>query len=99
MTLNEKTYYVYLLASRRNGTLYVGVTNNLSRRVWEHKEGNVEGFTKEYGVKLLVYYESYPAVRDAIQREKNMKKWPRRWKIDLIRSMNPEWRDLYEELA
>ena len=99
MTLNERTYYVYLLASRRNGTLYVGVTNNLSRRVWEHKEGVIDGFTKEYDVKLLVYYESYPDVRDAIQREKNIKKWPRRWKIDLIRSMNPDWRDLYEELA
>ena len=99
MTLNEKTYWVYLLASRRNGTLYIGVTNNLSRRVWEHKEGAVKGFTQEYGVKLLVYYESYPDVRDAIQREKNIKKWPRRWKIDLIQSMNPEWRDLYEELA
>ena len=99
MTLNEKTYYVYLLASRRNGTLYVGVTNNLPRRVWEHKEGVIEGFTKQYGVKHLVYYETYPDVRDAIQREKNMKKWPRRWKLDLIRSVNPDWRDLYEDFA
>ena len=99
MTLNEKTFWVYLLASRRNGTLYIGVTGNLSRRVWEHREGMIEGFTKQYGVKLLVYYESYRDVRDAIQREKNIKKWPRRWKIDLICSMNPEWRDLYEELA
>ena len=99
MTIDERTYWVYILASRRNGTLYCGVTNNLSRRVWEHKEGIVDGFTKEYGVKLLVYYESYRYVHDALQREKNIKKWPRRWKIDLIRSMNPEWRDLYEELA
>ena len=90
MTLFEKTYWVYILASRRNGTLYVGVTNNLSRRVWEHKEAIVKGFTKEYGVKFLVYYESYPDVRDAIQREKNIKKWPRRWKLDLIEGMNPE---------
>ena len=99
VTIDEKTYWFYILAGRRNGTLYCGVTNNLSRRVWEHKEGIADGFTKEYGVKLLVYYESYRYVHDAIQREKNIKKWPRRWKIDLVRSMNPEWRDLYEELA
>ena len=95
----EKTYWVYILASRRNGTLYVGVTNNLSWRVWEHKEGIVEGFTQQYGIKLLVYYEAYPDVRDAIQREKNIKKWPRRWKLALIERMNPEWRDLYADLA
>ena len=99
MTLNEKAYWVYILASKRNGTLYIGVTNNLSRRVWEHKEDVVEGFTKQYYVKLLVYYERYPDVRHAIQREKNIKKWSRAWKIDLIRSMNPEWRDLYDDLA
>jgi putative endonuclease len=99
MTLFEKTYWVYILASQRNGTLYVGVTNSLSRRVWEHKEATTKGFTKEYAVKLLVYYESYSDVRDAIQREKNIKKWPRRWKLDLIEGMNPEWRDLYADLA
>ena len=91
--------YVYLMASRRNGTLYVGVTDNLARRAWEHREGIVAGFTKQYGVKLLVYYESHPGVRDAIQREKNIKHWPRRWKLDLIERGNPEWRDVYEALA
>lgn len=99
MALFEKTYWVYILASRRNGTLYVGITNNLSRRTWEHREGIIKGFTKQYGVKLLVYYESYRDVRDAIQREKNIKHWPRRWNLDLIERMNPEWRDLYEKLA
>ena len=99
MPLFERTYWVYILASRRNGTLYVGLTNNLARRAWEHREGVVAGFTKQYGVKLLVYYESYPDVRDAIQREKNIKHWPRRWKLALIERGNPEWRDLYEELA
>jgi putative endonuclease len=95
----ERTYWVYILASGRNGTLYVGVTNNLSRRVWEHREGRGGEFTSRYGVKLLVYYETFPDVRNAIQREKNIKKWPRRWKLDLIETLNREWRDLYEELA
>lgn len=99
MMPNVKTYWVYILASVRNGTLYVGVTNNLARRVWEHREGLVDGFTKRYGVKLLIFYESYPDVRDAIQREKNIKKWPRSWKLDLIEAANPDWRDLYEDLA
>ena len=90
---------MYVLASQRNGTLYIGVTNNLSRRIWEHREGAVQSFTGMYDVKMLVHYESYPDVRDAIQREKNIKKWPRRWKLDLIERSNPEWRDLYADLA
>ncbi len=84
------------MASQRNGTLYVGVTGNLSQRIWEHKEGVYEGFTKKYGVKILVWYEHFDYVFDAIQREKNIKKWPRQWKLNLVESINPEWRDLYE---
>ena len=94
----ERTYYVYILASRPNGTLYTGVTNNLGRRVFEHREGLVEGFTKRYGVKLLVYFEEFPTAADAIHREKRIKKYPRNWKINLIRERNPDWLDLTEGL-
>ncbi|MFZ5790472.1 MAG: GIY-YIG nuclease family protein [Pseudomonadota bacterium] len=92
-------YYVYILASRRNGTLYVGVTNDLVRRVYEHREGATEGFTTRYDVKALVHFEQFDDPRLAIQREKNIKKWPRAWKIDLIEKSNPAWRDLYDEIA
>ena len=92
-------FWIYILASRRGGTLYVGVTNNLIRRVFEHREGLVPGFTKRYGVKMLVYYERHDAAAAAIQREKNIKHWPREWKIDLILSINPDWKDLYEEVT
>lgn len=91
-------YYTYILASKRNGTFYTGVTNNLSRRVFEHKEVIVGGFTTKYGVKNLVYYEIYEDVRDAISREKLIKKWRRQIKISAIESINPEWKDLYFEL-
>jgi putative endonuclease len=94
----ERTYYVYLLASRRNGTLYVGVTNDLVRRVWEHKQGLIDGFTKKYAVKLLVWYEETPSIEAAIQREKQIKKWNRAWKLELIEKRNPNWQDLYEDL-
>ncbi len=87
---------VYIMASKRNGTLYTGVTSDLSGRVWEHREGVMEGFTKRYGVKMLVWYEAFDDIRDAIQREKTIKKYPRAWKINLIEGMNPDWRDLYE---
>lgn len=90
---------MYILASKRNGTLYIGVTNNLIRRVWEHKEGTVEGFTKEYGVVMLVYYEEIQDIREAILREKRLKRWKREWKIKLIEGMNPEWKDLYLEIV
>ncbi len=90
---------VYILASRRNGTLYVGVTSNLPRRVWEHKHDLVAGFTRRYRVHLLVWYEAHASMSAAIQREKAIKKWKRRWKIELIERLNPEWRDLYEDLA
>jgi putative endonuclease len=94
-----RSYYVYIMASRRNGTLYIGVTNDLARRVFEHKEGVLPGFTKRYGVKLLVHVETTDDIRAAIQREKNLKKWPRAWKIALIERDNPDWRDLYGDLV
>ena len=91
--------YVYILASQRNGTLYIGVTNDLVRRVYEHKEGPVDGFTKRHGVKTLVYFESHDRVEQAIQREKTLKHWVRDWKIALIERDNPHWEDLYERLC
>lgn len=94
-----KQYYVYILASKKNGTLYIGVTNNLARRVYEHKEGLIEGFTKKYNVKRLVYYEITYDINEAIKREKALKKWLRKWKIELIEKMNPEWKDLYNEIT
>jgi putative endonuclease len=95
----EKTYYVYILASRRNGTLYIGVTSDLRRRVWEHREGLIPGFTKAHGVKHLVYYEMFGDVYDAIHRESRLKKYKREWKINLIQERNVEWNDLFETLA
>jgi putative endonuclease len=93
------SFWVYILASRPGGTLYVGVTNDLVRRVFEHRNGMVPGFTKRYGVKQLVYFEEHSTAGAAIQREKNIKHWSREWKIDLIVSMNPGWRDLYDEIV
>lgn len=93
----ERRFFVYILASRPWGTLCIGVTNNLLRRVFEHKVGLVEGFTKTYGVKNLVYFEEWATVADAIHREKRLKKWPRIWKITLIRTNNPDWNDLAAE--
>ncbi|WP_407186284.1 GIY-YIG nuclease family protein [Bradyrhizobium centrosematis] len=93
------TYWVYILASKPGGTLYIGVTNNLVRRVYEHREGLADGFTKRYGVKTLVYFEAHDTIVAALQREKNMKHWPREWKIDLIVKSNPMWQDLYDEVA
>jgi putative endonuclease len=90
---------VYILANRRNGTLYVGVTSRPAQRVWEHREEILEGFTKRYGVKILVYYEMHETMEAAIRREKQIKEWKRGWKIQLIQSKNPEWRDLYKELG
>jgi len=92
-------YWVYILASAPGGTLYVGVTNDLIRRTYEHREGQVEGFTRKYGIKRLVYFESYDTALAAIQREKNIKHWPREWKIDLIVRDNPNWNDLYDEIV
>jgi len=91
--------FVYMLASRRNGTLYTGTTSDIVRRVYEHKQGVVAGFTKRYGVKTLVYFEAYDDPERAIQREKTLKRWRRSWKIALIEQQNPEWQDLYDEIA
>jgi putative endonuclease len=93
-----KLYYVYILASRPGGALYVGVTNDLPRRVWEHKTRRGSEHTSRYKIDRLVYYESYPSVTGAIQRETSIKRWPRAWRTNLILGMNPTWRDLYEEL-
>ena len=94
-----KQYYVYILASRKNGVLYIGITNDLRRRVFEHKNNLIAGFTKKYNVNKLVYFELINQPMDAINREKRMKKWKRQWKIELIESLNPEWKDLYFELT
>ena len=95
----NKIYFVYILASQKNGTLYIGVTNNLSRRVWEHKEKMVPGFTRKHNVDRLVYSEEYEEVDEAIRREKQLKKWNRVWKIELIEEANPRWEDLYFDLS
>ena len=92
------TYYVYITASKRNGTLYVGVTNDLIQRVYQHKEGLIEGFTKKYDVHRLVHFEMFEDARLAIQREKTLKRWSRAWKIELIEKDNPQWRDLYLDI-
>ena len=94
-----KQYYVYILASKRNGTLYIGVTNNLLKRVDEHKNKLIDGFTKKYNVHNLVYYEQYNDISCAITREKQMKKWKRKYKLELIEKSNPDWIDLYKDLT
>jgi len=92
------TYFVYLMASQKNGTLYVGVTNDLVRRVFEHKNDLVEGFTRRYGVHTLVWFESTSSIEAAIQREKQLKNWKREWKVGLIEQLNPDWNELYDGL-
>ncbi len=92
------SFYVYILASRRNGTLYIGMTDNLAQRVWMHRVGALAGFTKKYGVKMLVWYEQHETRESAFMRERQLKKWNRAWKLDLIERTNPTWRDLYEDL-
>jgi putative endonuclease len=91
-------YYVYILASKKNGTLYIGVTNDLIKRVYEHKNNLLKGFTEKYSVHQLVYYEQYQNINDAILREKRLKKWNRKWKIELIEADNPDWDDLYHHI-
>ena len=93
------SFYVYIPASQRNGTLYVGVTDDLARRAWEHRAGLVEGFTKQYGLRRLVFAEHYDDMRAARQRERNMKHWRRSWKVRLILGQNPGWADLYDQLS
>ena len=90
---------VYLLASRRNGTLYVGVTSNLAQRIHQHREGAIAGFTRDYGVKILVWWERHETMESAILREKRIKKWNRAWKLELIEQHNPDWRDLAEDFG
>lgn len=92
-------YYVYILASKRNGTLYIGVTNDLVRRIYEHKHNLVEGFTKRHNVHELVYYEQGEDIYEAISREKQLKAWQRKWKIELIEKSNPQWKDLFKEFS
>ena len=95
----DKTFYVYMLASARNGTLYLGVTSDLTKRTWQHKEELVERFTKKYAIKQLVWFEQHTDALSAITREKQLKKWERAWKINLIRKENPLWPDLYLNFA
>ena len=94
----EKQPAVYILANKRNGTLYVGVTSDLVKRVWQHKNSLVEGFTKRYGIHQLVWYELHGTLESAIQREKRLKEWKRAWKLNLIENMKPEWKDLYHNV-
>ena len=95
----EKLSYVYCLASKQKGTLYIGVTSDLIKRVYEHKNKLVDGFTKKYNVSQLVYYEEYSNIMDSIEREKQLKSWKRQWKLKLIEEFNPNWKDLYQDIA
>ena len=95
----EKRGYVYLMASKRNGTLYLGVTSDLARRVSQHRKGEIDGFTKKYGCKTLVWYAVFDRIDDAIRREKQMKEWRRAWKLRAIEEMNPGWDDLFESIC
>jgi len=96
--MTEKLPCVYILANKRNGTLYTGVTSNLIKRIWEHKNNVVEGFTKKYGIHTLVWYEIHETMETAIAKEKAIKEWCRKWKLELIEKNNPQWKDLYDEL-
>ena len=99
MLLRMKPGYVYIMASARNGTLYIGVTSDLAKRAWEHRNELVDGFTRKHGCKLLVWYAAFDDLQDARARELQMKKWKRLWKLSEIERMNPHWRDLYDELV
>ena len=92
------TYFVYILASKRNGTLYVGITSDLIKRVYQHKNNEIEGFTKRYRIHELIYFEATTDIRSALEREKQLKKWNRSWKVKLIEQSNPEWKDLFLDL-
>ncbi|AEP09728.1 GIY-YIG nuclease family protein [Micavibrio aeruginosavorus] len=95
----EKKFWVYMLASKEYGTLYIGVTSDLKKRIWEHKSKVAEGFTEKYDVQNLVWFEEHQNAESAITREKQMKEWKREWKLNRIKDMNPEWRDLYEDIC
>jgi len=94
-----KDYYIYILTNKKNGTLYIGVTNNLTRRIYEHRNGTIKGFTKKYNLNKLVYFEQLNDISFAILREKRLKKWNREWKVQLIEKINPEWKDLSENFS
>jgi putative endonuclease len=96
--MHEKICHTYILASQRNGTLYVGVTSDLVKRIYEHKSKSIEGFTSKYNVTMLVHFEEFNDISLAIQREKRLKEWPRKWKLNLIERENPDWKDLYEQI-
>ena len=96
--ISRMTGYVYIVTNHKHGTLYIGVTSDLERRIYEHREAQTPGFAAKYGCRQLVWYEQHFDISDAIQREKSLKRWYRQWKIDLVESFNPEWRDLYHEL-
>ncbi len=91
-------YFVYILSNKKRGTIYIGVTNNLKRRLYEHKNGLIGGFTKKYNIKTLVYFETTASIQSAIAREKKLKKWNRAWKINLIEKVNPEWKNLFDDI-
>ncbi len=93
-----KQGWAYIVTNKRNGTLYIGASSNLSQRIWQHREGIIEGFTKKYGLKMLVWYQHFDDLQDARRREVQMKEWQRAWKIELIEAANPDWHDLYFEL-
>ena len=93
------SFWVYILASRRNGTLYIGMTDDLVRRAWEHRTGTIPGFTRKYGIKMLVWFEQHETRESALQRERQLKKWNRSWKLQLIERFNPSWKDLADELT
>ena len=93
------SFWVYILASRRNGTLYIGMTDDLVRRAWENRTGAVRGFTRQYGIKMLVWFEQHETRESALQRERRLKKWNRAWKLQLIERFNPSWKDLADELT
>ena len=95
----RRHYFVYIMASGRNGTLYVGITNDIVKRAWEHKNDIIEGFTKKYAVHTLVYYEAFGHPNDAIAAEKRLKRWRRQWKLELIEERNPRWRDLFDDFS
>src|SRR5438128_1410199 len=95
----REQFHVYILTNKINGTLYVGMTNNLAKRTWEHKTGIAESFSKKHELKMLVYFEIFSDPENAIKREKKIKKWPRQWKLNVINELNPEWNDLYETIC
>ena len=94
----EKTYYTYILANKSRSSLYIGITSDVIKRIWQHKNGEADGFTKKYQIKDLVFYEVHQSPQDAIRREKQLKNWHREWKDNLIKETNPQWQDLYDEI-